>query len=717
MTSHYRFFATAPKYTEDLLLAELRELGAEQLQQTVGGVGFCGDIALGYRVCLWSRIANHVLLQLATAKVTDDADLYQAISDIDWTEHFDSSRTFAIDFFSNQSNIQHTQYGAQKCKDAIVDQFRYHTGTRPNVDKSNAAIRINVHLKKNMATISLDLSGHSLHQRGYRRQNVAAPIKENLAAAFLLRAGWTASNTLPILIDPMCGSGTLLIEAAWIAANIAPGLARDDFGFIAWKHHNATQWQLLRREAQLARRNDKQDMPKFLGFDEDERALQAAQANVEQAGLSETIRLTKQDISHFKNQEYGGNGLVICNPPYGERLSDNERLLPVYETLGQQLKQHFAGWQASIITNDESLAKAPGLHARRINKLYNGKLLCKLYHFDIHKQTAHHEHSSLANADRVDPDLENRLRKNLKHLNKWADKQKISCFRLYDADIPEFNFALDLYHSDQLYAVMQEYAAPAKIDPAKVQKRFTAAKYSVLHTLNIAPQQLFIKQRKRQSGSNQYQKLSSTQRLHIIEEGPCRFYVNFQDYLDTGIFLDHRLTRDMIQDMSPGKRFLNLFCYTGTASVYAAIGNARSTTSVDMSSTYLNWCQDNFNLNKLPLAQHKFIKANCLEWITRQQEQYDLIFVDPPTFSNSKNMQGVFDVQQHYVELLRQCVRLLAPKGTILFSTNHRKFKFDNAPFSDMCVDDISKRTLPEDFKNNTKIHRCWLISHNTGTV
>jgi len=718
MTSHYQFFATAPKFTEDLLLDELRGLGAEQLKQTVGGVSFSGDLTVGYSACLWSRIANHVLLNLKTAKVSNDTELYHAISDIDWSRHFDTSDTFAIDFFASHSNITHAQYGAQKCKDAIVDQFRHHTGSRPNVDKTDAAIRLNVHLKNNIATISLDLSGHSLHQRGYRLRNVSAPLKENLAAAFLLRAGWSAQNPPQFtLIDPMCGSGTLLIEAAWIAANIAPGLLREDFGFIAWKQHDASRWQQLRHEAHTAARINSPDLPKFLGFDEDDHALQAARFNAEQAGLANLIKLSHQEISNFENLDYGDTGLVICNPPYGERLSDNERLLPVYETLGKQLKQHFAGWKASIITNDESLAKRTGLHARRINKLYNGKLLCKLYHFDIHKQHIVHDHYTRTENDKVDLDLNldlrNRLYKNLKHLKKWADKQNICCYRLYEADIPEYNFALDLYHSDQLYVVMQEYAAPTKIDPAKAQKRFNIAKQTVLRTLDISPQQLFVKQRKRQSGSSQYQKLSSTQHLHIVEEGPCRFYVNFQDYLDTGLFLDHRITRELIREMAAGKRFLNLFCYTGTASVHAAMGNASSTTSVDMSTAYLAWCQENFKLNKIPMKQHQFIKADCLEWIKQQKDKYDFIFVDPPTFSNSKKMQGIFDVQQHYVDLLLECIRLLNQKGQLLFSTNHRKFQFDDTLFPGMNIEDISRRTLPEDFIRNARIHRCWLISHN----
>jgi len=720
MTSHYYFFATAPKYAEGLLLEELRALGAEDARETIGGVSFSGDLALAYRSCLWSRIANRILINLKVVKISSADDLYDAVYAIDWSEHFDSKNSFAIDFHATQSVIQHSQYGAQKCKDAIVDQFRHHTGSRPDVDKKQPDIRINVHAKKNSLTISLDLSGHSLHQRGYRQHTVAAPLKENLAAAILMRANWPALMAKgTTLIDPMCGSGTILIEAACMALNIAPGLFRSDFGFNAWKLHDAKLWQELQQQAQAVRINDDKLPPRILGFDIDRKAIDAARENVALAGVGQFIELQKQAVTELTNQNYGDHGLIISNAPYGERLSDNQTLIPVYQALGRQLKQHFAGWQASIVTSDLSLAKATGLYPKRKNKIYNGNLLCEIYHFEIKKITAQPEtstdSSTFSNAVSgksltTDAGLENRLRKNLKHAQKWASKQNIHCYRVYDADIPEYNFALDLYQSDKLYAVLQEYAAPANIDQHKVKLRANIAKNTVLLTLEIPPAQLFYKQRKRQQGTRQYDKLDNARHLHVVEEGGCKFYVNFEDYLDTGLFLDHRITREMIQQKARGKNFLNLFSYTGTASVYAALGGAASTTSVDLSSTYLDWTQQNFKLNEIAAARHQFIKANCMEWITKEQHHYDLIFVDPPTFSNSKSMENFFDIQQHYIELLRACIRRLTRHGEIIFSTNFRKFKFDAGNFADMEIQDITQRTLPLDFSRNRHIHQCWLL-------
>ncbi|WP_455220918.1 bifunctional 23S rRNA (guanine(2069)-N(7))-methyltransferase RlmK/23S rRNA (guanine(2445)-N(2))-methyltransferase RlmL [Kaarinaea lacus] len=720
MTSQYRFFATAPKYTEGLLLSELQACHALDSSETVGGVSFAGDLAVAYRACLWSRIANRVLLILEKTRINSADDLYAAVYDIDWLQHFAVDATFAIDFFTSDSVIKHSQFGAQRCKDAIVDQFMHACGERPSVDKKHPAIRINVHVKKHHATISLDLSGHSLHQRGYREENVEAPLKENLAAAVLLRANWPelAQAHYP-LIDPMCGSGTLLIEAACMAANIAPGLYRRDFGFNAWKLHNKRLWTELRQEAETIRKQNLQSVPRIIGFDNDFRAISATKHNTTVAGFAEVIDVQQQKIAALINAGYGSHGLIVTNAPYGERLSDNQSLMPTYEQLGKQLATQFDGWRATIVTSDASLAKATGLHAKRINKLYNGKLLCRIYHFELDKGATARKSESAAKQEvskkhaefqPADTAIENRLKKNIKHIQKWAKKAGVSCYRIYDADLPEYNFAIDLYQSDRLFAVLQEYAAPKKIDTAKVSARRKTVLASVQNVLELPDSQIFYKQRQRQSGSSQYNKLGSSKKFHVVQESNCSFYVNFRDYLDTGLFLDHRITREMLQKKAAGKNFLNLFCYTGTASVHAALGGAVSTTSVDMSATYIDWCKRNFELNNIPLSRHHFIQADCLEWLKQETNKYDLIFIDPPTFSNSKRMDGHFDIQQHYVMLLNDCMRVLANKGKIIFSTNFRQFKFDVSRFSDVMINNITDQTIPEDFQRNRHIHQCWQI-------
>ena len=698
------------------MLNEIKLLGVDNARETVGGVSFSGQLDLAYKVCLWSRIANRVLLQLHKCKISSADDLYEAIYEIPWQQHFDPDQSFVIDFNASGSIVTHSQYGAQKCKDAIVDQFRHNCGSRPDVDKIDPSIRINVHVKHQSVNISIDLSGHSLHQRGYRKHNVTAPLKENLGAALLIRSGWTNQEEFKApLIDPMCGSGTLLIEAALIATNTAPGLLRTDFGFNHWKLHNDSAWEKLRSEALQNKLTIHNNL--FFGFDSDYRAIEAAENNAALAGVASLITFTCQELSKLKNETYGSTGYLATNPPYGERLSDNEKLIPLYEILGKQLKANFSGWHASIITSEPSLARATRLYAKRKNKLYNGNLLCTIYHFEINEQREQEPGSTRApRLPEIDTSLENRLIKNDKRLKKWANKQGISCYRVYDADLPEFNFALDVYQSDQTYLVFQEYAAPPSIEINKVLRRSTIARNTVIHAMGIDPARLFYKQRKKQQGSDQYDKLQQKNKRYVVKENNCKFYVNFEDYLDTGLFLDHRITRELLQSESEGKTFLNLFCYTGTASVHAAIGNAKSTTSVDMSATYLSWCEDNFKLNNIRSDKHKFVKANCMQWIKSEKNKYDLIFVDPPTFSNSKSMDRVFDVQTDYIELLRDCADLLKDHGKIIFSTNYRKFKFDESlligtKLADMEIIDITEQTIPEDFARNRKIHQCWTLS------
>lgn len=707
MTSHYEFFATAPKFTEDLLLEELKLLGADSAKQTVGGVSFTGSLEVAYKTCLWSRIANRVLLQLRNSRISNDTDLYDAVFSVPWFEHFSPETTFVIDFNSTGSVITHSHYGAQKCKDAIVDQFRHHLGERPTIDKSNPEIRINVHVKNQFTSISLDLSGHSLHQRGYRKNSVAAPLKENLAAAILKRSGWgKIENICKPLIDPMCGSGTLLIEAALMATNTAPGSLRDDFGFNHWLNHDVDNWKSLRANACEQQTQISKNL--LYGSDSDRKAVQAAVDNAALAGMAAFIDFSCRSITELKNENYGDTGFIVTNAPYGERLSDNENLQPLYEALGSRLISDFKGWSASIVTSDPSLAGATNLRSRRRNKLYNGKLLCEIYHYQINEESVKAGKSA---AFSIDSSLQNRLTKNLKRLQKWATRNDISCYRIYDADLPEFNFALDAYNSDRLYLVLQEYAAPAKMDPSKVARRSKIASQTVLSTFEVEDSQLFYKQRKKQQGISQYEKISDKQHRHVVVENGASFYVNFEDYLDTGLFLDHRLTRQLIREKSREKKILNLFCYTGSASVQAALGGAKTVTSVDMSNTYLSWCKDNFRLNGITLDNHQFIKADCLEWISREKSKYDLVFVDPPTFSNSSSMESVFDIQQDYIKLIHGCANLLTDSGEIIFSTNFRKFKFDSSKFPKLSAQDITPQTIPEDFSRNRKIHQCWLLT------
>jgi 23S rRNA (guanine2445-N2)-methyltransferase / 23S rRNA (guanine2069-N7)-methyltransferase len=300
----------------------------------------------------------------------------------------------------------------------------------------------------------------------------------------------------------------------------------------------------------------------------------------------------------------------------------------------------------------------------------------------------------------------NRLQKNFKQLGKWARKEKIDCYRVYDADMPEYSLAIDLYHD---WVHVQEYAAPKSIDPEKAQARLFDALAAIPQALGVDKSRVIVKRRERQSGTRQYERQSTEGKFTEVSEGGVKLLVNLTDYLDTGLFLDHRPMRLRIQQEAAGKRFLNLFCYTATASVHAAKGGARSTTSVDLSKTYLDWARRNLSLNGFS-DKNRLEQGDVMAWLESNRDEYELIFIDPPTFSNSKRMEGVFDVQRDHVQLLDLAIARLAPGGVLYFSNNFRKFQLDEHLSTRYQVQDITAQTLDPDFARNNRIHRAWKI-------
>lgn len=709
-----KFFATAARGMPPLLAAELHRLGAQKVVPTNTGVNFEGELETAYRACLWSRIASRILLPLTTIKAASPEQLYEEVKAIRWERHLHSSGTFAVELKSADAAIGHSKYAALTVKDAVVDRFRKQFDERPSIDVEAPDIRIHVQLRRDRARISLDLSGSSLHRRGYRVEGVVAPLKENLGAAILLEAGWPAiARNGGALLDPMCGSGTLLIEGAMIAADIAPGLYRDYFGFLGWRRHDDKLWQRLLDEARERRRAGLQHLPSITGLDADYLTLRAAEANIEQAGLTGHIELIEQDLEQALPESAAEHGLVATNPPYGDRLGEVQALQGLYGRLGE-LMRHLPGWQLALFTGNPELAARTGMAGRKPITFYNGPIECRLFRYDTPPASTETGSAEIAVDSEGAKMFANRLRKNLKNLGKWARREGIDCYRLYDADLPEYALAVDLYQGEETWVHVQEYQAPKTVDPDKAMQRLQEALAVIPQVLEIPRGQLYFKVRQRQKGSAQYQKLADAKHFHEVREGNCRLLVNFTDYLDTGLFLDHRITRQMIEDEADNKRFLNLFAYTGAATVHAAVGSARTTTTVDMSKTYLEWARRNMTLNGFRGKEHEFIQADCTRWLEQEaaagKRRYDLIFLDPPTFSSSKRMESSFDIQRDHVSLIRNAVSLLEPGGLLVFSNNFRRFKLDTAALADLAVEEISAKTLPKDFARNPHIHRCWRI-------
>ncbi|OUS12095.1 23S rRNA (guanine(2445)-N(2))/(guanine(2069)-N(7))-methyltransferase [Gammaproteobacteria bacterium 53_120_T64] len=723
------WFASCPKGLEGLLLKELESFGLSQLRETVAGVEFKGDLQSAYRVCLWSRLANRLLLPMSSFSVASADELYAGVAAVNWSEHFSEQVSIAIDFVGTGEGVNNTQYGAQRVKDGIVDHFREATGNRPDVDLREPDIRINARFAREKVTLSLDFSGQSLHKRGYRIAQTTAPLKENLAAALLIRAGWPEKQGA--LIDPMCGSGTLLIEGAMMAADIAPNLARQNFGFNHWHGHQADIWQALRDEATERReRGLAGPLPVMRGYDQEHRALTAAQRNVEQAGLGEYIELARQPLSALQRPRLddGVTGLLLTNPPYGARLGDQETLKGLYQELGEVLKREFSGWSAAVFTGNEYLGFSLGLRSHKIYKLFNGAIPSQLLLFELFagerepKATPGKEGGvdPWGKSDKLSDGatmLANRLRKNQRKLAPWLKRQNISCYRLYDADLPEYAVAIDCYGS----AIhVQEYEPPASIDASAARRRLAEVSDAVYAVLKPEQNQFFVKQRQRQRGDKQYQRLTEQDKqrgqskFEVLENG-ARYEVNLGDYLDSGLFLDHRPVRQLLGELCVGKRFLNLFCYTATATVQAALAGAGESLSIDMSNTYIDWAGRNFALNKLDTERHTLLRADCLSWLAATEgagleASFEVIFLDPPTFSNSAKMDDVLDIQRDHQRLVEQCMGLLSDDGVLVFSNNFRRFKLAPELEANFAVENISPATIDKDFARRPRIHQCWLI-------
>ena len=708
-----------------MLAEELAALGGEPGKTTVAGVHVRASLETAYRFCLWSRLANRIVLCLGREEgIETPEQLREATAAIDWRSHLNPGGTLAVDFHGRSESIRHTRFAAQIVKDGVVGRLLADGRPRPDVDLQRPDLRLYANLHRGRLTLGVDFSGDSLHRRGYRRDVGHAPLKENLAAALLVRAGWPAlAQQGGPLVDPLCGAGTLLIEAAMMAADMAPNLARERFGFHGWAGHRDAQWQEVKREAEArASIGRKRCRARLFGFDESPPALAAAQANAMRAGIPALIELRGAglgELSHPQDLPDTPCGLLITNPPYGERLGELPELVRLYGQLGDRVKAAFPGWQLAVFTANPDLGHRIGLRAHKVYSLKNGPLDARLLLMKIPA----HEGVEAADAAPVRSEgaqmFANRLIKNRKRLRKWLKQSGERCYRLYDADMPEYALAIDVY-GDRVH--VQEYAPPKTIEPAQAQKRLFDALSVIPEVLDVAPDNLVVKRRERQSGKAQYRKQAASGERFEVREGRARLWINLRDYLDTGLFLDHRPVRRMLGDMAAGKRFLNLFCYTGAATVHAALGpqprdgsnvqGARESVSVDLSNTYLDWARDNFALNGLDPSRHRVVRDDCLRWLETAGTEFDLIFLDPPTFSNSKKMADTLDVQRDHGRLVRLAMARLAPGGTLVFSNNQRRFQLDPELTRHYGVEDISAKTFDPDFKRRPGLHHCFLIRH-----
>ena len=732
------------------LQTELTSFGIASEIKSTGRLAVTGTLRDLYTICLWSRVASRVLMLIKRKNINTEYDvaeqLYGLAKSVDWTEQFKLEQTFAIRLSVDKRVAVSQQFAMLRIKDAIADTFNEVYDSRPNVDSKNPDFSVFATVNDKQAELYLDLSGTSLHRRGYRVAMTEAPLKENLAAALLYSAGWHKKNeegNAPLynaLIDPMCGSGTFIIEALLMHCDYAVGIdkAANQFGFYEWQHHDDALWQQMIDDAQtrfrdaLAITNEQPDtLPLILGFDADSGAILATEKNLIAAGLQDLLplldletRALDQLSSVLKPLVDDGrlsNSLVITNPPYGERLGDEEMIKPLYHALGLILQDSFAGIDIDpmvgiLAANVEQVDILPIKEPKTL-RCHNGAITV---YFRYGTLIAGQTGNLVSRFEKREIEVEegqdfiNRLQKNLAKLKKLAKKDTVSNLRVYNADLPDFKVAVDLYGD---YVHVQEYAPPKTIPPETAKKRFNLALMGIREVFGINREQIFIKTRARQSGNDQYSKQGNTEKrgkFYVAREDGAYFYVNFTDYLDTGLFIDHRNMRARIKDNSRNKSVLNLFAYTCTASVHAALASAKKVTSVDLSQNYLDWGKQNFVLNGLDVSRNKyqFVAADIFEWIKDNTEQFDIIFIDPPTFSNSKKFQGTFDVQRDHSALINRAMNRLTSDGVLYFSNNFTRFELDEQLTERYDIVDITQKTIGFDFDVKKPIHQSFEIRH-----
>lgn len=660
------------------------------------------SVAEALRICLWSRLAERVLVLVAAVDTAPPEAPVALAAALD-RDHLAAAEALHI-------HADH-EAGVRGDSRASASVFGRHLAASvPLSREPNRALCLRLLIGEAQSRLFVDLSGEPLSRRGYRLQGGTAPLRETLAAAMLALADWRADadGQWPALVDPFCGSGTLLIEAALLATGRAPGLLRQQYAFRQWSAFREALWQRLTTEAEQAVTRPALSLK---GFDADETVLRQARANAERAGVAELIHFERRELGQLRRRDFAERGCLVSNPPWGERLEDKARAGWLINGLSHVLGSQAPGWGATVLASDVEVLDHCGADSQLQRKVRNGALTGFVRRWQPQRRVP--LRPLLVSEPAFDlpgqvEALANRLRKNGRQLRRWLEQEQVQCYRLYDRDLPEFNVSVDVY-ADQV--LVQEFAAPKSVDEQAANTRRQLALSAIRAVLGAHREQVQLRTRARQKGASQYQKLTPRRDLVVVHEGQARLLVDLHAYLDTGLFLDHRPTRLRLAEEASGKRFLNLFAYTGAATVHAALGGARQSVSVDTSNNYLQWAGENLALNGFATLRHRLERADAMQWLKDCREQFDLIFCDPPTFSNSKNRDD-FVVQRDHVALVRCMMRCLEPGGVVYFSCNLRRFQLDGQLAREYQVADLSRASIPPDFTRHPDIHHLFAIRH-----
>ena len=758
-------FASCLAGLERPLADELKRLGAKRVRPLGGGVAFFCDVRGALKACLWSRLASRVTLVVGRVNAGDANLLYEGVRRLPWEDVIAPGASMAVQAHGMNDQLRNTRFTALKVKDAVCDRLREVRGERPDVDAADADASLDVRVREGRATVSLDLSGASLYRRTYLddEDGPDAALECGLAAGLLALAGWEGLAARgAACADPACGNGELVIEAASVACDLAPGLARSRWGFEGWALADEALWGELLDEADArferglaqasapgaldAPASARPDLAyvRFAGASASSPAIARARIRAKRAGLRQAIsiepadaqdvdqmvaRVTAAAVRMASGVQDAPGCLVASVLPTGERVQSDARAQAEAAAFMRAAAAAPEG-SAFALAGGQDVGPRFGLEPILRASLGQGRVATDALVFDglpaeavvvMVPDTAGGAEHRVEVLEQNSAQFAARLHKTAKERRKWAKREGVTCYRVYDADLPDYAVAIDVYTgagqaSGNTYLHIAEYAAPSTIDPAKARRRLDDVLTLAPVVLGIRPDHVFSKVRERDKGGSQYRGAGRRSYVTHVEEDGHLLEVDLSGYLDTGLFLDHRVTRELIASKAAGKRFLNLFAYTGTATVHAAAGGAVETVTVDLSQTYLDWAARNMEQNGFDGPEHFFERGDVMQWITecrRMPRRFDLVFVDPPTFSNSKAMgTRTWDVQRDHVELLIGVTRLLTEGGEAVFSCNLRSFKPDEEALAKygVAIEDISAQTIPHDFERNPKIHKCYLV-------
>ncbi|NOY43739.1 MAG: bifunctional 23S rRNA (guanine(2069)-N(7))-methyltransferase RlmK/23S rRNA (guanine(2445)-N(2))-methyltransferase RlmL [Planctomycetes bacterium] len=721
--------ATAAFGLEAIVVRELKQLGYEAKITRPGRIEFQGDTRAICRTNLWLRSADRVLVQLAKFAAPDFDALFDTVRALPWEDWIAQDAAIPVRGRSHKSQLTSVPACQRTVKKAIVERLSQKHGsplTAAVLSETGPSVPVEVALLEDEATISIDTSGDGLHKRGYRKLAAAAQLRETLAAALVQLSFWKPERPM---VDPFCGTGTIVIEAVMLGRRMAPGRRRT-FAAEHWPTFPKLDWQTAREEADDLVLPNLTERP--IGTDIDAEVLSLARYHAEQAGVAEDIHWQQRAFADLTSPRH--YGCTITNPPYGLRLGDDREIEALYREFPKVLRR-LKSWSHYILSARSDLEQLVGQQADRRRKLFNAQITCTYYQFygprpplasstepkkDTQKEPQEEPKTQSlpqtqpppafgglrAEATRQAEEFANRLRKRARHLRRWPTKRGITCYRLYERDIPEVPLVVDRYE-DALH--IAEFERPHERTAAEHADWLDHMVRTAAKVLEIPRKSVYLKHRTRQTGTTQYERVNDEKSVRHVHEDGLMFQVNLSDYLDTGLFLDHRITRKIVREAASGAKFLNLFAYTGSFTVYAAAGGAAKTTSVDLSSNYLDWAEENLRLNNFTGDQHRLVRRDAKVFLESlaKDEQFDLAVVDPPTFSNSKRLENDWDVQNDHHTLLNLLIPHMTPGGVIFFSTNSRRFKLNEASLAGVDIHEISRQTVPEDFRNK-RIHRCW---------